>query len=479
MYRKEDKNQKRLDIFVLPFGGKLDEKNRWVTLAGLIPWDEIEAEYSKGFSKNRGAPGLSSRIALGSLIIKEKCRYTDDETVNQIRENPYLQFFLGFERYSYDIPFDSSMMTHFRKRFKPETIQQINELIVGKKRDDKKDNDDVDKPSSPKQKNKGKLIVDATCTPADIRFPTDLSLLNEAREKTEKIIDKLYGLTESKDKKKPRTYRVIAHKFFLTAIKSKKNTSKKMRVHIGKQLRFLKRNLNSIKNISLNTGLENLSKKEYKDLLVISELFRQQHEMYQTSIHRIDDRIVSISQPHVRPIVRGKASAMTEFGAKISMSVVNGSTFIDAIRWSNFNEGADLPEQIENYRDRFGCYPKSVHADKKYQSRVNRDYCKKLGIELSGVPLGRKSSDKVVNAKVRRKMIEDMKYRVRVEGKIGVCKRRYSMDRVMAKLEQTAKTVIHLAVLTMNLDKKLRDFLSYIFGFFELKLSFKTFFSRA
>lgn len=75
---------------------------------------------------------------------------------------------------------------------------------------------------------------------------------------------------------------------------------------------------------------------------MIGEIFRQQPEMYDERKHRIDDRIVSISQPHVRPIVRGKAKAGTEFGSRINVSLVNGFAMIENIRWDNYNEGTKL-----------------------------------------------------------------------------------------------------------------------------------------
>ena len=135
-----------------------------------------------------GAPAMSARIALGSLIIKEKLGLTDEETVHQIQENPYLQYFLGFPKYKEDKPFDPSMMVHFRSRFSLKTITQITEKIVKSQKKKKSKNNDDEGPKS----NKGKLLIDASCAPADIKYPTDLSLLNEAREKAEHIINILY-----------------------------------------------------------------------------------------------------------------------------------------------------------------------------------------------------------------------------------------------------------------------------------------------
>ena len=231
MYRKNDTNQLKFENFYLPFSGKLRSDNRWVILSKQIPWDQIEQQYSANFSDNKaGCPAKSARIALGSLIIKERLGTTDRETVLQIAENPYLQYFLGFSEYKDEVPFDHSLMTHFRKRFDKDTLAEINELIVhnalepDKELQDKSSVDNEDE----KPSNKGKLIVDATCMPADVAYPTDLNLLNEAREKTEAIIDTMHASLIGKSKK-PRTYRQKARKDYLAVAKQKRPGYKKVR----------------------------------------------------------------------------------------------------------------------------------------------------------------------------------------------------------------------------------------------------------
>ncbi len=212
MYRLDDKKQLELEDFILPFGGKLNRKNRWILLSRLIPWEEFEEEYAQQFSDSDedGAPAKPFRMALGALIIKEKMNLTDHETVEQIRENPYLQYLIGKESFSDEELFDSSMMVHFRKRITGEMLTVINERLyveeVKKKREIEKETEEKEKAEI---ENSGKLLVDATCTPADISYPTDISLLNEAREKTEKIIDILHEPLKGKEKK-VRTHRQIA-----------------------------------------------------------------------------------------------------------------------------------------------------------------------------------------------------------------------------------------------------------------------------
>lgn len=152
----------------------------------------------------------------------------------------------------------------------------------------------------------------------------------------------------------------------------------------------MKRNLSHIDQlIEEGSSLTLLSKTPYKRLLVIQEVYRQQREMFENNEKRIDDRIVSLSQPHVRPIVRGKAGQSTEFGAKLSASCFDGYVFLDHLSWDNYNESKDLKTQIEAFRNETGNYPESVHVDKIYRTQENRAWCQQRGIRISGPRLGR------------------------------------------------------------------------------------------
>lgn len=477
MYRHNEKQLTLVD-FYLPFGGKLSASNRWVRLAKMIPWDQFEESYSSKLSQSgHGPPALSVRMALAALIIKERLGITDEECVEQICENPYLQYFCGLKEFTTKPSFHPTMFVHFRKRFPADVLVRINEVIVAKANEgsekDNKDNDDDSE--NPKATNKGKLLLDATCVPADITYPTDLKLLNSAREKSEQIIDVLHK-SRGKGHKKPRTYRVKARKTYLAVAKSKKVKSNRLRKAIRGQLGYLRRNLSSIKDLSANAKLMDLSRKQYRDLLVISELYRQQRWMYDHRSHQIQDRIVSISQPHVRPIKRGKAGSDTEFGAKVSVSLVEGYGFVDRTSWDNFNESQDLQEQVETYKRRFGFYPESVHADRIYRTRANLRYCKKHHIRLSGPRLGRPPKVTPENADQLRfaalQARQDELERIPIEGKFGQGKRRFGLRRLMTKLVSTSETAIVLCFLVMNLEKWLKA-ISMCLLFKERKLLFQ------
>ena len=499
MYRDNRSGQLSFENFYLPFGGKLSGENRWVTLSNLIPWEKNESEYAEQFSKGIGAPAKPFRMALGALIIKERLGTSDEETVEQIRENPYLQYFLGLSEYSNEAPFEASMMVHFRKRLNLEIVGRINEEVVkGKestsnpaKVEEKKDKDG-DEPPNPQTiaqvesvntekkeeptslgkeevietinleseelpANKGQLLLDASCAPADIRYPTDLSLLNQAREQTEAIIDDLYKQVDLEQK--PRTYREQARKRYLQVAKQRRASGKVMRKAIRTQLGYVKRNLTHIDAlIAAGASLSKLSRQRYRRLLVVSELTRQQQWMYDQNVHRIDDRIVSLAQPHVRAIVRGKAGTPVEFGAKIAISCVDGNAFLERLSWDNFNESVDLPEQVEKYRIRFGYYPISLHVDQIYRTKANRAYCKERGIRISGSPLGRPKKDQKEQAALRKQTLEDLGVRNQIEGKFGQGKRRFSLGLIKSKLAETAETSIAITFLVMNLEHLLRPF---------------------
>jgi IS5 family transposase len=468
-------NQLELVGFESPFTKHLNPGNRWVRLAKQIPWDKIANVYQKQLNNSiTGAGGINPRVAIGAIFIKHMCDLSDREAVQQIQENVYMQYFIGYSGYSYEPVFDASLFVDLRKRFGAEQINEINELIMGlvteeemkdKKDDGQQDNDTVHDdlnqlkqttesggPSGQQSSveppaNKGELIADATACPQDISYPTDLNLLNDAREKSEKLIDILYGKIKLADeqKSKPRTYREIARKEYLKVAQKKHKTNKEIRHALRKQLSYLNRNIKYIKSLLKCFNNIPLNKKEYKYLLVIQTLYEQQKFMYDNKVHSVEHRIVSIHQPHVRPVVRGKTNAYVEFGAKIQMSIMNGITFLEDVSWDAFNEGTRLISTVENYKRRFGYYPQKVFADKIYCNRDNRAKLKSLNIILVAKPLGRPSV--AVDNHIR------PGERNPIEGKFGQAKVAYGMNRIKARLADTSESWIASIVLVLNLIK--------------------------
>ena len=187
-----------------------------------------------------------------------------------------------------------------------------------------------------------------------------------------------------------------------------------------------------------------------------SELVRQQTILYHADSRSIPDRIVSLCQAHIRPIVRGKARCNVEFGAKISISVTGeGFTFLDRLSYDPYNEGEDLKAQAMAYRRRHGHYPEVICADQIYRTRSNRAFCQRHGIRLSGPRLGRPKNDPELVAAEKQQFIDDQRLRNAVEGKIGQGKRHFGLGLIREKLAITQGSMIALNVLVMNLEKLL------------------------
>ena len=476
----------QVSIFENPtmFGGiELDPNNEWVKLAALIPWWVFEKKYAERFSPTKGQPACSVRMALGAQLIKERYQFSDEMTVAHIAMNPYLQYFIGMTEYRQTAPFEASAMTRFRQRLTVEMLADANDVVIGRKtaeqleaeankKEDSDDrtggNDSGNGGAVPDKPNEGTLILDATCAPQGIRFPTDTSLLDEARRNTEGIIDSLHeaGLTEGK---KPRTYRKQAKKLYNSFSKKRKKNGKSVRKARKQQLNFLRRNLKSIDSIiekHPGNWMNALSRWQIERLAVIRQLYTQQREMFETKNNRIDERIVSLSQSWVRPIVRGKQNAPVEFGAKVEMSDIDGFLRIEQLKWNAFNEGTTLQDSVEAYRKAYGHYPKRVLADKIFRTRDNTRYCKAHGIHINGPQLGKPPKDPEIRKQELQLEWLESGERGDIERRFGISKRCYSLGKITAKLKHTSEIMIHMSVLTLNLQKRLRLLLRLIFVYF-------------
>jgi len=473
MINRKNPRQLTIEEFKLPFAGELDATNRWVRLADAMPWEALTEVYNKALSSTIGRPALSARVVIGALIVKHMLNLTDEETIAQIRENPYLQYFLGYPCYRYDHTFEPSLFVTIRKRLGEESLGVINELFInhtkrppkGRKRSkgDRNDfsgesNDRCDE-TEERAENNGMLLLDATVAPSDITYPADLDLLNQVREESERLIDTLYE--PSPEKVKPRTYRRNARKVYIALAKKRNRSKKEVRRGIKAQLGYIARNVRTIHRLIDEKEGDHfpLPFRDQRRYWVIQEVYRQQEEMYRTGTHSIEGRIVSLSQPHIRPIVRGKSRAPVEFGAKLSASVMDGNVYLDRIGWEAYNESVDLPAQVENYRDRFGYYPEVVITDNIYGNRNNRAYLKERGIRYSGVPLGRPIRDLTAYKKLKKQRQKEARIRNTIEGTFGVGKRRYGLGLVLAKLRETSETWIAMVIFVMNIAHWLRDIL--------------------
>lgn len=475
--------QLRLDIFSGTLEKSLDPSNRWYKLANLMPWDKIERIYNKSLrNQHSGGGNKPARMVIGALIIKHKMNLSDEETIRLIAENPYMQYFIGLEEFTSKPVFDSSLFVYVRKRMNVESINEMSLAVMeaewgkgveseggggnesdnaDKKKDEQKNEDDsfVDEEG---MLHKGSIKIDATCCDVEVRYPTDLDLLNDAREVSERLIDKLCRLSGSP---KPRTHRKRARHQYLQVIKKKRKSKQLIRKGIKQQLGYLCRNLRSITDIvskGSTSMFDSLTKKEKQWIGTIIKVYHQQKGMYDTHTHQCPDRIISVFQPHVRPIVRGKSKSKVEFGSKIGVGVVGGYTFIDHFSWDAYNESEDMERHIKAYYERFGYLPTTCYADKIYMNRENRALLKRYHIRAAGKPPGRPSKEMQTEA-CRREAAKDEGKRNEVESTFGTDKRVYRVNNVRAKLPDTADVWTAACFFVKNVMKFLKGLLFVLF----------------
>ena len=451
MYKKNTFRQFGLSDFNQPIGLKMNPENRWIKKAELIPWAKIEERYANLFPSKTGMPAKPLRTALGSLIIQKQYGYSDRELVEQLTENPYYQYFIGLPGYQETAPFVPSLLVEFRKRLTDEILGEINEMILSYNHPDDETQSggsgtSGESRNTEENKNSGTLLLDATCAPQHIAFPQDINLLNEARENLEEIIDTVcYEYNEAK----PRTYRINARKDYLMLAKQKKRTAKRIRKAIKKQLQYVRRDLGYIDRF-LGEGKE-LSEKQENRLSIIRKVYEQQKYMYENKVHTVADRIVSISQPYIRPLVRGKAKAPTEFGAKLDLSLDEyGMARIEKQSFDAYNESDVLIGAVERYKERTGHYPARILADKIYRNRENLAYCKAHGIRLSGPALGRPKKNPDEDRKTE---YQDAVDRIGVERSFSLAKRCFGLGLITTKLDTTTRSSIVLSIIAMNVDR--------------------------
>jgi len=372
MVRYISEKQLTIEEFKTPFRQKLSADNRWVKLSQAVPWDEFASAYMSMMDSSQGRPAVSPRIVLGAMIIKHLEKLDDRGVILAIQENIYMQYFVGLEEFTVDPVFDSSLFVQLRKRVGHKMFDSLNADLIrtvkGEKdqRHNKKNKKDDD---GEEPKNKGKLQADATVADQNITYPTDNGILNESRKKCEKLINTLYEL-DGKQGVKPRTYRRTLDRAYLDYSKKKTKSKGTHRKMTRKLLECVNRNIKHIDRM-----LDEFEKRgnpfplthaQQRLFWVIRTSYDQQRYMYDTDTHSCSDHIVSIFQPHVRPIHRGKLKSQVEFGAKLGVSLDDGFARIDTLSWDAYHEAGDLIKQVEVYIELHGHYPELVQVDKIY-----------------------------------------------------------------------------------------------------------------
>lgn len=448
MYKSQSKQFHQMSFlaFNQTCGMQLDRKNIWVRIADSMDWAKCETQYAKLFPSSTGRPAKPFRMVLGALIIQKREGFSDRELVKAIAENPYYQYFIGLEGFQIECPFKDSIVSNWRKRLDMYDIIDINEIYLETAAPTP--SHAKDKEQEPAENgNLGTVILDATCSPSNIRYPQDFSICEECRVKLDEMID--YFHKTYHPWAKPRTYRRIARKRYLTIAKSKKKKPEEIRRFIRQELECIKRDIGYLEKY-MSEGYA-LNKKYVDTYHTILKIYEQQKYMYDNKVHRVEDRIVSVTQPHIRPIVRGKAKAPVEFGAKYDVSIdEKGHARLEMIDFNPYNEGGVLQDALMMYFERTGHFPQRVLVDQIYRTRENIAFCKEHGIRISGPKLGRPKKN-ARTEKETKTAHKDNNDRIEVERFFSLEKGCNGGGLITTKLEDTSLTSIALSVLVTNM----------------------------
>lgn len=440
---------------------RLPKTNRWVQMGDTLPWTEYEKVYNKRLKNDTvGASNRPGRMVVAALIIKHKLNLSDEETILTIQENPYMQYMCGLTEYTDKPIFDPSLFVTIRKRI---TIDDINALTLELARKAQKKNggcdggndngnggapaDDRTQPTD--------LKADATCADAEVRYPTDIDLIEDGSGYIDRMIDKVCGIKGIRRPTGLERNRIRGT--YLNVIKRKHKGAKLIKDAITRMLPLLYRDILTLLNL---IGVDDetysrFNRTQKRTIQAVIDMYHQQEEMLRLGTHTCENRIISIHQPHIRPIVRGKAKAKVEFGAKMGVSIVNGYSFIDHHSWDAYNEASDLTIHIDKYKERFGCEPKRFFGDKIYLNRANRKILKGKRIEIMGRPLGRPPKNPS-EEQLRRERI-GVALRNEAEAQFGTGKRVYRANGIRARLPETARCWTAMCYFVKNLAKFMRE----------------------
>lgn len=444
MYKYEDHETRQLFPELFPLGGNLNSENRWVKLAALVPWSKMEEVYQKYFSAGMGRPAKSSRLMVGLIIAKHIECVSDEKVVEEFMENPYVQMFCGYESFVVENNVISpSLLSRLRKRMGREFFAKLEREVLSVLRQEKiiRAHDHM---------------LDATVVPANIEYPTDVKLLNHAREwlcGTIKVMRKKFGVRE-----KVRTVVRKARAVYINFTKKRRKTKRFIRKTHRQMLQFVRRNAAQLKTMLEKYGQDLvLREKKFiaKRLEIVEKIYEQQRQMWKEKTRAVKDRIVSLHRPEIRPIVRGKDGRDVEFGPKVLLSWVDGFCFLDYFSFDAYNEAEHAELSLEKYRERFGKLPKVSIGDGIFGNRHNRERLKALGVRNAFKPLGRpsESGDASQKAWLKKKMTLRGS---RMEGIIGHAKNHFGLDKILYRIDGGEEIWVRLGLLGMNLSTALK-----------------------
>jgi len=396
-----------------------------------IPWEELVKLLppKKSF---RGAPSYLPPAGLfGLMFLKHYSGMSDEKLLDAFNTNYAYQMFCGCIINPLHPIRDKAFVCRVRKFLALHCdMQKLQEILIN-----------AWKGELP---HKNMLLMDATCYEVNIRFPTDVKLLWEACswlwETQIPLTCKFYKTPLPRSKYKLQKIKQLQYQ------KQRKVSYKKTQKRKRSLLLLLKKGIEAYQNLLNNTSGIAVNNSILKRFKTIKTLYGQQYYLFHRKTTSVKDRIVSLSQPHIRPIIRGKENKPLEFGIKAHIMQVGGISIIEHHSFDPFNETTRLKNTVYKHHTLFG---KCTHlaADGIYPTNRNRNYCSAKKIQTNFIAKGRRKKDKVLD---QVKGILNRERSTRLEGSFGNQKEHYGLKKIKAKTAPTQILWMFFGVMTAN-----------------------------
>ena len=387
-------------------------------LANQIDWDFFEKEFDEYYCEDNGRPGLPIRLMVGIHYLKSAYDASDESVVYTFLENPYWQYFLGFEFFQHNFPLDPTSLVKWRHRIGSEAMEMLlHELLETAQRMK------ILKPSD-----MHRVTVDTTVQEKAVAFPTDGRLYNKGRELlVEKAKEEGINLRQTYSRLGPRASIMQGRYRRASQYKRAKREEKKLKNYFGRVLRDVERRLT----------VDQLP--EWEDLL------DKCHRVYEQK--RTDkNKLYSFHAPEVECIGKGKVHKKYEFGCKVSVVTTTRDNWVVGIQALHGNpyDGHTLAGAITQAEIMMDGVIDTVFADRGYRGH---DYEGEAEVHLAG------------KKKIPRTLKRWLKRRNAIEPIIGHLKSDNGLDRNYLMGQEGDRINAILAGCGANIRKVLRAIL--------------------
>ena len=401
----------------------LNRKHPLFILANQILWSVFDQKFGPLYSE-KGRPGKSTRLMVGLHYLKHAFNESDETVVARLLENPYWQYFCGFEYFIHRLPVDPSSLTRWRHRIGPEGLEQrLRETLETAKRGEKLT-----------ERHMERVNVDTTVQEKAIAYPTDARLYHKARVLLVKAA---------------RERGILLRQSYLRL--GKKALIMSGRYAHARQMRRSCREQKNLKNYLGRVYRDILRKCPHPDEPLRELLHLAQRAL--TQQRHDQKKLYSLHAPEVECIAKGKAHKKYEFGCKVSVVTTSEDNWIVGVEALHNNpfDGHTLKGTLQQVLRLVGWKPQNAYCDKGY--RGNPKQVSETAVHLAN---RRRSSMKPSEWRW-------FKRRSAIEPVIGHMKEDHRMGRNYLKGVEDDKMNALLAACGFNLRKLLRAFFWLIF----------------